>query len=299
VAALTSPASAIAAARPVTAPIQTALEESIGFMLRRHRMAAAGAGLLLLMLAAALLAPVLATHDPMVVNASARLLAPSGAHLLGTDEFGRDVFSRLLYGGRLSLLVGMLVVVVVTVLGGLLGLVAGYNRRWDNILMRLMDGIMAFPAVLLATAIMASLGPRLSNVVIALSVAYAPRLARVVRAQVLLVRELAYVEAAVAQGARPTQILLRHVLPNCLSPLIIQATVTFAYAVLTEASLSFLGVGTPPEAPSWGNMLSDGRNFMMQAPWITVCPGLAIVVIVLGLNLFGDGLRDALDPHSR
>ncbi|MDB4894758.1 MAG: ddpC [Firmicutes bacterium] len=264
----------------------------------RSRLALTGGAMLLLVLLAALLAPLLARYDPMAVMAADRLLSPSMAHPFGTDDFGRDIFSRVLYGARLSLAVGFLVVLFTTLAGAMIGLVAGYYRIWDNVLMRLMDGIMAFPAVLLATAIMAALGPRVSNVVIALAAAYMPRLARVVRAQVLVLREMAYVEAAVAQGAPDRLVLVRHILPNCLSPVIVQATVTFAYAVLTEAALSFLGVGAPPDIPSWGNILSDGRNFLTQAPWMTLFPGVAIMVTVLGLNLFGDGLRDALDPHS-
>lgn len=268
-------------------------------LLLRHRLALTGGALLLLVLLAAVLAPLLTPFDPMLVNPQERLRPPGCVHLFGTDDFGRDIFSRVVYGSRLSLQVGSLVVVFSTVAGGLVGLVAGYYRRWDNALMRLMDGMMAFPGILLATAIMASLGARVSNVIIALSVVYMPRLARVIRSQVLVVREQQFVEAALAQGAPETIILFRHILPNCLSPAIVQSTVIFAYAVLTEASLSFLGVGAPPDIPSWGNILSDGRNFMVQAPWITLFPGAAIMMTVLGLNLFGDGLRDVLDPRSR
>jgi peptide/nickel transport system permease protein len=268
-------------------------------LLLRHKLALMGGFLLLLVLFAAVFAPLLATHDPMYAIPADRLLAPgTRGHHLGTDNFGRDIYSRVLYGARLSLQVGGSVVLFATLLGGLIGLGAGYFRKWDNFLMRIMDGMMAFPGVLLATAIMASLGAAVSNVIAALSVVYMPRLARVVRSQVLVVREQVYVEAAEAQGASHALIIFRHILPNCLSPVIIQSTVIFAYAILTEAALSFLGVGAPPDIPSWGNILSEGRDYMTQASWMTTYAGLAIMVTVLGLNLFGDALRDVLDPRS-
>ncbi len=190
--------------------------------------------------------------------------------------------------------------VLLAVAAGLVvGLLAGYYRRLDNVLMRVMDGLMAFPAILLAIALMASLGPSLQNVVLALGVVYTPRIARIVRGSVLVVRELPYVEAARAAGAADLAILRRHVLPNCLSPLIVQGTFIFALAVLGEAALSFLGVGAPPTVPSWGNILAEGRLYLQQAPWLVLAPGVAIMATILGLNLFGDGLRDALDPKLR
>lgn len=265
----------------------------------RNRLAVTGGILLLVVILTAVFAPVIAPGDPLKTSPADRLQPPGAAHYFGTDDFGRDIFTRVIHGTRISLTVGGWVVLLTTASGAFVGLLAGFYPRWDNALMRVMDGVMAFPAILLATAIMASLGPRISNVVIALSVVYTPRLARVMRAQVLVVREMAYVEAAEAQGASRALVLFRHVLPNCLSPVIVQATVTFAYAVLTEAALSFLGVGAPPELPSWGNVLSEGRNFIRQAPWMTVFPGLAIMWTVLALNLFGDGLRDVLDPRTR
>jgi peptide/nickel transport system permease protein len=268
-------------------------------LLLQNRLSLTGGLIILLVVLAAVLAPVLTPANPMLVNPADRLIPPGGVHPFGTDDFGRDIFARVIYGARLSLEVGGLVLLFSTVVGGLIGLAAGFYSRWDNWLMRVMDGMMAFPGVLLATAIMASLGPRVSNVIIALSVVYAPRLARVVRGQVLVVRMQTYVEAAIAQGSSDSRVLFRHVLPNCLSPVIVQSSVTFAYAVLTEASLSFLGVGAPPDIPSWGNILSDGRNFMIQAPWMTLFPGIAIMITVLGLNLFGDGLRDVLSPRDR
>jgi peptide/nickel transport system permease protein len=209
------------------------------------------------------------------------------------------VLSRVLYGARISVVVGGLVVLLAVAAGLLVGLLAGYYRALDNVLMRVMDGLMAFPAILLAIALMASLGPSLRNVVVALGVVYTPRIARIVRGSVLVVRELPYVEAARAAGASDLAILRRHVLPNCLSPVIVQGTFIFALAVLGEAALSFLGVGAPPAAPSWGNILAEGRLYMQQAPWLVLAPGVAIMATILGLNLFGDGLRDALDPKLR
>jgi peptide/nickel transport system permease protein len=267
--------------------------------IRRNRLAITGACLLGLVLVCALFAPLIAPRDPNLVQPAIRLQPPSVQHWFGTDDFGRDVYSRVVYGSRVSLMIGALVVFFTTLAGGLFGLVAGYYRGWDGPVMRVMDALLAIPPVLLAIAIVASLGPRTSNVVLSLTVAYTPQLARVLRSQILSVREATFAEAARAEGAREWLIAVRHVLPNALSPVIVQGTATFAYAVLTEAALSFLGVGEPPYVASWGNTLNDGRPYMVEAPWITVFPGIAIMVCVLGLNLFGDGLRDVLDPRLR
>lgn len=253
--------------------------------------------MVLALVAGGALAGVLAPADPQAMRIGERLAAPSRGHPLGTDDFGRDLLSRVLYGIRLSLLIGGVVVGVSSALGVPAGLAAGYVPGLDNPVMRVMDALMAFPAVILAIALMAALGPNAVNVVVALGVVYAPRMARVVRGSVLVVRELDYVMAARASGLGDARIMLRHVLPNCLSPLIVQATFIFAYAVLGEALLSFLGVGVPPQVPSLGTILSGGRVYMQQAPWITIFPGLAIMLLVIGLNLFGDGLRDMLDPR--
>ena len=265
----------------------------------RHRSAVVGAIVFALVVLVALAAGAISTHSPTLLDPGIRLTPPNAAHILGTDNFGRDVFSRTVYGTRLSLQVGLLVSLFTVFLGLVIGLSAGYFRKVDSPLMRIMDGFMAFPSVILAVAIMAAIGPRVENVIFALTVVYTPRLARVVRSVVLTVRELQYVEAARTIGAQTHRILLRHILPNCRSPLIVQSTFIFAEAVLAEAGLSFLGVGTPPEIPSWGNMLGEARAYLATAPWTMLAPGAALMIGVLGLNLLGDGIRDLLDPRLR
>lgn len=263
-----------------------------------NRMAVTGCALLAIIFLMAILAPLLATQAPLAMKVTDRLKAPSAAHWFGTDEFGRDVYSRVVHGSRISIAVGLSVVVISSVFGLILGLYSAYYRHLDNLIMRVVDGLMAFPAVLLAIAIMAALGPKIENVIISISVVYIPTVARTVRSAALVVREQTYIEAIRALGGKPWRIIWRHIAPNCMSPLIVQATFIFAYAVIIEASLSFLGAGTPPPQPSWGNILSDGRTLIRQAWWIMVFPGIAIVMTVLGLNLIGDGLRDLLDPHT-
>ncbi len=243
--------------------------------------------------------PYLTGWDVLKVDPMNRLLAPSASHWLGTDGFGRDMLTRVLFGARLSLLVGLATMIASTVMGTAVGLVAGYFKSVDGFIMRVMDGFMAFPSILLAIAIMASIGPRTENVIAALTVVYLPRIARLVRGQVLIVRQLLYVEAAQALGAGSWRILLLHTLPNCVSPLIVQGSFTFAFAVISEASLSYLGTGVPPELPTWGNMLHEGVPLMGSAWWMSVFPGLAIALTVLGLNQLGDGLRDSLDPRTQ
>lgn len=267
--------------------------------LRRSRMMTLGLLLVLAVSVLALIAPRVAPFDPLEVDPMRRLQSPGPVHRMGTDDVGRDVYSRVLWGSRVSLLVGALVVVFSNLVGIIVGLLSGYFDRVDKILMRFMDGLMAFPTTLLAIAMMAALGARLSNVIIALSVVYVPRVARVVRGVVLTVRETAYVESAVAIGAPTWKIIFFHVLPNCLDPIIVQSSFIFAQSVLSEAALSYLGVGIPPWIPSWGNIMTGGRMFINVAPWMTLYPGLAIIVCVLGLNLFGDGLRDLVDPRLR
>jgi peptide/nickel transport system permease protein len=268
-----------------------------GFL--RRKTAVLGATLVVINVLVAVLAPALARLDPEALDVRARLSSPSARHWLGTDHVGRDAWSRVIYGARLSIIVGSAVVAVAFSAGIVFGLVGGYYRALDNALMRMMDGLMAFPGIILAIALMASLGPSVVNVIVALGIVYVPRVARIVRGSVLVVRETPYVEAARALGIPDARILLRHVLPNCLSPVIVQITFIFAAAVLGEAALSFLGVGVPPQVPSWGNVLAEGRLYLQQAPWLTLFPGAAIMASILGLNLFGDGLRDLLDPRLR
>jgi len=267
--------------------------------LGRSRSTLVGGLIVLAMVLIALFASLLSPYDPQDIQVPQRLLGPGRAHPFGTDNLGRDIFSRVIHGARVSLLVGSLIVVCATGAGATIGLIAGYDNRMDRVLMRIMDGLMAFPTTLLAIALMAALGARLSNVIIALSIVFTPRVARIVRSVTLVVRELDYVQAAQALGAADARILARHVLPNCLAPIIVQATFIFADSVLAEAALSFLGVGLPPYIPSWGTIITAGRTFMLTAPWITVFPGVAILLSVLGLNLLGDGLRDLADPRLR
>ena len=265
----------------------------------RRRSAVIGAALVALNLLIAVSAPVLARRDPLELDVKSRLAPPSAAHWFGTDDVGRDVWSRVIHGARLSIVVGVSVVGMAFVGGLAFGLLGGFYRRLDNVLMRVMDGVMAFPGIILSIALMAALGPSLFNVIVALGAVYVPRVARIVRGSVLVIRETPYVEAARAVGVSDPAIMVRHVLPNCLSPVIVQGTFIFAAAVLGEAALSFLGVGVPPQIPSWGNVLAEGRLYLQQAPWLTLAPGAAIMACILGLNLFGDGLRDLLDPKLR
>ena len=256
-----------------------------------------GAVILAVVVLAALLAPLIAPYAPNKLSIVNKLQVPSAAHFFGTDEFGRDIFSRAIYAGRVSLLVSLGVVCISTVLGVILGVVAGFFRKLDAPISRLLDAMMSFPDILLAIALVAALGPSLLTVILALGITYAPRLARIVRGSTLVLRELPYIEAAVAMGLPTWQILTRHVLLNLASPILVQATFVFASAMLAEASLSFLGVGVSTDMPTWGTMLAAGREYMNNAPWLMIFPGLAIVFSVLSLQLLGDGLRDLVDPR--
>jgi len=245
----------------------------------------------------AVLAGVIAPFDPLKGNFRARMVAPNAMYWMGTDHFGRDILSRVLFGARISLQIAFMVALITGVAGVLIGATAGYFRRLDNPIMRVMDAFMAFPAIILAIAVSSVLGASVTNVIIALSLAATPHTARIVRASVMVVREMEYVEAARALGAGHMRILLRHVLANAMAPLVVRVTYVFAVAILSEAVLSFIGVGPPPPAPTFGAIIANGRDFIIAAPWITVAPGLAILVSVLGLNMLGDGLRDVLDPR--
>jgi peptide/nickel transport system permease protein len=260
----------------------------------------AGMVITAVMVAAALLAPLLAPAAPDTMDPSARLAPPSLAHPFGADDFGRDLLSRVLFGTRISLQVGVVAIAMSTALGLLIGLIAGYARGpIDAVLMRVMDVVMAFPSVLLALFIMAVLGSSLQNVVIAVSIAYVPFFARITRSQVLTLGETPFVEASRAAGASHGRVMARHVFPNIVPLLIVQATTNLAFAILAEASLSYLGLGTQPPEPSLGRMLTEARPWLNQAPWLAVFPGLALTGLVVGSNLLGDALRDALDPRLR
>ncbi|MDE2515211.1 MAG: ABC transporter permease [Rhodospirillales bacterium] len=267
--------------------------------LLHHRLFMLGAVLFGIILVLGILAPVIAPVDPDRLVMRDRFLPPSFAHWFGTDNFGRSLWSRVVWGAQLSMFIGGAVVAINAIAGTLIGAVAGYFRPLDNILMRINDAMMAFPPVLLAIGVTAVLGPSVNDVIIALGIVYTPRTARIVRASVIVLREMEYVQAAVAAGAGHWRILRRHILPNAMAPLIVQLSFLFAYAVLTEATLSFLGLGAVPPTPTWGNIMAEGRQYMTDAPWIIAIPGVALMITVLGLNLLGDGLRDVLDPRLR
>jgi peptide/nickel transport system permease protein len=267
--------------------------------LRRHRLATTGGIIVLLAVAQGVAAPMLLRADPTAIDVERILTPPSASHWLGTDDFGRDLLSRIVYGTRLSLLVGFSVLLFTLVLGGLSGLVSGYLPMADAVIMRIMDALMAFPAILLALTVMAVAGPATINVVAALGIAYSPRMARLARATVLTVRTQDYIEAVRALGATRVRIFRKHIVPNALAPVIVQGTFTFAYAILGEAALSFVGLGAVPPTPSLGNILADARPVIRDAPWMMAFPSLTLSATILGLNLFGDGLRDVLDPRMR
>ncbi|MEZ2126522.1 MULTISPECIES: ABC transporter permease [unclassified Sinorhizobium] len=279
-------------------PIQTERSKFFRRLLKR-RTVAVGVLILAIFVLLAALAPWIAPYSPSKLSIVNRLKPPSGTFFFGTDEFGRDIFSRTIYAGRLSLLVGAAVVALSAIIGVTLGLLAGFFKKLDAPIARLIDAMMAFPDILLAIALVAALGPSLATVIIALSIVYAPRLARIVRASTLVIRELPYVEAAKALGISTPHIMTRHVLRNLLSPILVQGTFLFANAMLAEAGLSFLGLGVSPEIPTWGTMIAAGRQYIGQADWMTLFPGFAIILSVLSLQMVGDGLRDILDPRLR
>ena len=264
--------------------------------LRRNPNMAFGFVILLVLTFFTVFAGQIDRYDPFEITPRVRLLAPSSTHFFGTDNVGRDVFSRTIHGGRISLWVGFAVTVLTVTAGMLIGLVSGYTRNADIVIQRFMDAIMSFPTLLLALALIAMLGSSVTNVIIVITIVDTPRMVRLVRGQVLSLREQQYVDAARAIGAPTPRILLMHIAPNTFAPVMVQATFIFAGAILIEAGLSFLGLGIPPDQPSWGNILALGRTYLQTAVWVAFFPGLILTITVLAINLVGDGLRDALDP---
>ena len=255
---------------------------------------------IIVMVVAALLAPVLAPGDPIALKLGSRLRPPSAEHWFGTDDLGRDVLSRVIYGSRVSLQVGALVVAIAGTFGFVLGATTGYVRGiFDDVVMRVMDIILAFPALILAMAIASFLGPDLTNTMLAISVVHIPKYTRLARSEALVLREALFVQAARASGASGTRIVLRHIMPNALSSMLVVATLDFGLVILTAASLGFLGLGAQPPTPEWGLMVADGRKFLLDAPWFSTFPGLTIMLVVVAANVVGDGLRDLLDPRLR
>ena len=269
----------------------------VATFIRRHPTIVAGGFLISVMILIAILAPFLGTVDPTALAPIKRLRAPSAEHWFGTDALGRDVYSRVIYGTRISLIVGFAVATIASGIGTFVGLVSGFNRPLDAVLMRVMDGLMSIPSILLAIALMALLGASVENVIIAVSVGEFPRVSRLIRGVVLSLREQPFVEAAIASGTRVPKIIWKHILPNTLAPLMVNATFICASAMITEAALSFIGAGTPPIIPSWGNIMAEGRALWQIKPYIVFFPAIFLCVTVLSVNLLGDGLRDALDPR--
>jgi len=285
---------------PAPPPAPRSTSREVARALVSHKLAVFGLVVLGLLVVAAVLGRTAAPYDPNAVDVLGRLQPPSLEHPFGTDDLGRDVLSRVLVAARLSLVVGAIAVGIALTVGVTLGLVAGYYGRWvDDVIMRVMDVLFAFPAILLAIAILAVLGPGVTNAMIAIGIVYTPIFARVTRASVLSVREEVYVRAARSLGVGDLRLLRLHILPNVMAPIIVQTSLSLAFAILSEAALSFLGLGIQPPDPSWGRMLFEGRGFVQQAWWMGVFPGVAIFVTVLSFNVIGDALRDALDPRQR
>jgi peptide/nickel transport system permease protein len=280
------------------APRRSPFRVTMG-LLFRHRLFVMGLCLFGIIVVAGVLAPVITSVDPTKLAMRFKFRPPSADFIFGTDNFGRSLWSRVIWGAQLSMLIGGSVVILNAIFGTLIGAAAGYFPKIDNALMRVNDALMAFPAILLAIGITAVLGPSTFNAILALAIVYIPRTARIVRSSVIVLREMEYVQAAIAAGAGHWRILCHHILPNAMAPLIVQLSFLFAYAVLSEATLSFLGLGAVPPTPTWGNIMAEGRQYMTDSYWIITIPGVALMITVLGLNLLGDGLRDVLDPRLR
>jgi len=290
----------LASAAEDVAPIARSYFHGVRRRFSRMPGAVAGFAIVAVIVLAALFAPILAHSDPLGQNLQAQAQAPNGAHWFGTDKLGRDMFARIVYGSRISIRIGFLAVGIAITFGTILGVLAGYlGGASENAIMGLMDLMLAFPSIILAIGITTILGPSVNHLMMAVGIVYIPQYARLSRSSVLSVKELEYVEAARAVGARTVRILLRYVLPNIMAPLIVQATLGIGTAELEAAGLSYLGLGARPPAPEWGAMLNDARDYWLSAPWALIFPGAAITLMVLGFNLLGDGLRDALDPRLR
>ena len=265
-----------------------------------NKLAVIGLGIVIFFVILAILAPLIAPYGFREQELSKRLLAPSSEHFFGTDDFGRDIFSRIVYGARISLWVGFFSVLGSAIVGTMLGVIAGYYGKWvDTVISRIFDILLAFPSILLAIAVVAILGPSLQNALIAIAIINIPNFGRLVRSKVLSVKQEEYIMAARAVGMKDTRILLRHILPNSMTPIIVQGTLAIATAIIEAAALGFLGLGAQAPAPEWGKMLADSKQYLVQAPWTLFFPGLAIMLTVLGFNLMGDGLRDVLDPKMK
>ncbi len=270
------------------------------WQLRKNKLAIVGIIIITFFILIAIFAPLLTNYTYHSISAADRLQGPSAAHWLGTDDLGRDIFTRIVYGARISLMVGFFAVSGALIFGSILGIIAGYYGRWvDMIISRIFDIMLAFPSILLAIAIVAILGPSLQNALIAIAIVNIPIFGRLVRSKVISIRQEEYIMAAKAQGMKNGRILVHHVLPNSVAPIIVQATLSFGTAILEAAALGFLGLGAQAPMPEWGKMLSDSRQFIQSAPWTVLFPGLSIMLVVLGFNMIGDGLRDALDPKMK
>ncbi len=296
---MTAPSTLATPVAPAAEPVKAELSRAARFRryLRRHPSVAIGGGLLVLMALIGIFAPLLWTTDPTAISPARRTRVPSELYWFGTDMLGRDVYSRVVYGARVSLLVGFSVAVLSSIIGLTIGLFAGFVRWADGIIMRIIDGMMSIPPILLAIALMALTRGSIQNVIIAITIAEIPRVARLVRGVVLSLREQPYVEAAIANGARTPRIILRHILPNTFAPMSVQATYICASAMIVEAILSFIGAGVPPATPSWGNIMAEGRALWQVRPHIILFPAVFLSITVLAVNLLGDGLRDSLDPR--
>ncbi|WP_427108771.1 nickel transporter permease [Lysinibacillus xylanilyticus] len=267
---------------------------------KKSKISLVGAGIVLFFIILAIVGPMIAPEGINEQNLSQRLLAPSSEHWFGTDDFGRDIFSRVIHGASISLKVGIFSVILSVIVGSFLGIIAGYYGRWvDTIISRIFDILLAFPSILLAIAVVAVLGPSLQNALIAIAIINVPNFGRLIRSKVLSVKEEEYIVSAKAIGMRDSRILFSHILPNSMTPIIVQGTLAIATAIIEAAALGFLGLGAQAPAPEWGKMLADSRIYLLKAPWTMIFPGLAIMLTVLGFNLMGDGLRDALDPKMK